>query len=308
MRIFENTHFDFIGNRKIAYIISTVLIVVGMIFLVTRGIEVGIDFQGGTEFVVQTESPLPVTQVREALAATFGREPEVKRFDQDVLIRLTEVQNAEEAEARVLETLSTSFAGSNPQIVKSDVIAPRFAKDLMEGAIYAILGSLLVIFVYILIRFEWRFGAGAVVALFHDVLITLGLFAMLHHILPFSLQIDQAIIAAFLTIVGYSINDTVVVFDRIREEMVPRKGEDFATVVNDAINQTLSRTLITSGTTLLVVFVLFILGGDVLKGFAFALLVGIGVGTYSSIFVASPIVVELRQRMKPAAKPVVAKR
>ncbi len=300
MRIFENTHFEFIRNRRTAYFISTGLIVLGMLSLIFRGIEVGIDFKGGTEFVVVTEGELPITTVRQVLAQEFGREPEVKRFDTDILVRLTDVEDAAVAQSRVTSAIAASFAGSNPKIVKSDIIAPRFAKDLMRGAIYAILGSMLVIFVYLLIRFEWRFSVGAVVAVFHDVLITLGIFALLHHILPFSLQIDQTIIAAFLTIVGYSINDTVVVFDRIREEMTIRKGEDFAIVTNDAINQTLSRTIITSGTTLLVILVLFIFGGDVLKGFAFALLVGIGVGTYSSIFVASPVVVELRKHMKPA--------
>jgi preprotein translocase SecF subunit len=158
------------------------------------------------------------------------------------------------------------------------------------------MGSLLVIFVYILIRFEWRFGVGAVTALFHDVLITLGIFSMLHGYVPFSLQIDQTIIAAFLTIVGYSLNDTVVVFDRIREYSGLFKAEEYESVVNRSINNTLSRTIITSGTTLLVVTVLFIFGGEVLRGFAFALIVGILIGTYSSIFVASPVVVELRSR------------
>ena len=300
MRIFENTHFDFLGNRSKAYIFSAVIILVGLGFLVFRGLEVGIDFKGGTEFVVETDNTLSVTDVRAALAQTFGREPEVKRFDDDVLVRLSDVADSDAAAAQVTDAIGQTFAGSNPRIVKTDNIAPRFARDLTEGAIYAVLGSLLVIFIYILIRFEWRFGVGAVAALFHDVLFTLGMFAMLHHILPFSLQIDQTIIAAFLTIVGYSINDTVVVFDRIREDLAARKGENFELIANDAINRTLSRTLITSGTTLLVVLVLFILGGDVLKGFAFALLVGIGIGTYSSIFVATPVVLELRKRMKPA--------
>jgi preprotein translocase SecF subunit len=153
-----------------------------------------------------------------------------------------------------------------------------------------------VIFVYILIRFEWRYSLGAVAALFHDVLITLGLFSLLHGVLPFSLQIDQTIIAAFLTIVGYSLNDTVVIFDRIREYTKRFKTESFDYVVNVSVNRTLSRTIVTSGTTLLVVLTLFIFGGEVLRGFAFALIVGILIGTYSSIFVAAPVVVELRTR------------
>ena len=149
---------------------------------------------------------------------------------------------------------------------------------------------------YILIRFEWRFSVGAVAALTHDVIITLGLFSLLHHLVPFSLTIDQAIIAAFLTIVGYSLNDTVVVFDRIREYTNLFKTEAYDHIVNRSINNTLSRTVVTSGTTLLVVITLFIFGSEVLRGFAFALAIGIIIGTYSSIFVASPVVVELRQR------------
>lgn len=300
MRILENTHIDFLGNRNKAYVFSAIIIILGMVMLVWRGLEVGIDFLGGSEFVVQTDGTQSVVDVRGALAQTFGAEPEVKRFGDDLLVRLADVTDPQAAQEQVVSTIATAFPESNPRITRSDNIAPRFANDLRQGAIYAVLGSLLVIFVYILIRFEWRFGVGAVAALFHDVLFTIGMFAMLHHILPFSLQIDQTIIAAFLTIVGYSINDTVVVFDRIREDLQVRKGESFELIANDAINRTLSRTLITSGTTLLVVLVLFILGGEVLKGFSFALLMGIGIGTYSSIFVATPMVVELRKRMKPA--------
>jgi preprotein translocase SecF subunit len=175
-------------------------------------------------------------------------------------------------------------------------VGPRFAQDLQRGAIYSILGSLLVIFVYILIRFEWRFSVGAVAALFHDVLIVLGMFSLLRFVMPFSLQIDQTIIAAFLTLVGYGLNDTVVVFDRIREYTGLFKSEKYENVVNRSINNTLSRTIITSGTTLLVVVILFIFGGEVLRGFTFALIMGIIIGTYSSVFVASPVVLALRQR------------
>jgi preprotein translocase SecF subunit len=196
----------------------------------------------------------------------------------------------------VLNAIRAAFPDVELSVQKTDNVGPRFAADLKEGAIFSVLGSLLVIFVYILIRFEWRFGVGAVAALFHDVLITLGVFSMLHGYLPFSLQIDQTIIAAFLTIVGYSLNDTVVVFDRVREYVGLFKAERYEDVVNRSINNTLSRTIITSGTTLLVVVVLFIFGGEVLRGFAFALIVGILIGTYSSIFVASPVVVALRQK------------
>jgi len=196
----------------------------------------------------------------------------------------------------IVSAIERDFPGSEPTIEGTYAVSPRFADDLKRGAIYSILGSLLVIFVYILLRFEWRFGVGAVAALFHDVTITLGIFSIFHGFVPFSLQIDQTIIAAFLTIVGYSLNDTVVVFDRIREYTGIFKSETYEHIVNKSINNTLSRTLVTSGTTLFVVAVLFIFGGEVLRGFAFALIIGILIGTYSSVFVASPIVLELRKR------------
>jgi len=298
MRIFENTNIDFIRNRVKAYFFSGVLILISLGSLLVHGLELGIDFKGGMEFVVETDEPLPTTEVRSMLTEVLGRAPEVKVFgDNGLLIRtLAEGDNSTQ-EGRILESIRASFAEANPRIVKTDTVSPRFAEDLKRGAIYSVFGSLIVIFVYILIRFEWRFGVGAVVALFHDVTITLGAFALLHGILPFSLQVDQTIIAAFLTIVGYSLNDTVVIFDRIREYTNLFKTETYENVVNRSINNTLSRTIITSGTTLLVVVTLFIFGGEVLRGFAFALIIGIVIGTYSSIFVASPIVLELRARM-----------
>jgi preprotein translocase SecF subunit len=172
---------------------------------------------------------------------------------------------------------------------------------LKRGAIYAVFGALGVIFLYILVRFEWRYSMGAVAALVHDVTITLGLFSILAGIVPFSLQIDQSIIAAFLTIVGYSLNDTVVVFDRVREYQNLFKTESFPEVVNRSINGTLSRTVVTSTTTLLVTLILFIFGGEVLRGFSFALTFGVVIGTYSSVFVASPVLVELEKRLEKSA-------
>jgi preprotein translocase subunit SecF len=297
MRMFENANYDFMGARKKAYIVSSVLMLLSLVSLLVRGLEVGIDFSGGMEFVVETTQPLDVTQARAELAGALGQEPEVKTFGEDaILVRTAAEGEITQVQSQIIQTIQSTFPASNPQVVKTDIVGPRFAEDLERGAIYSIFGSLLVVFVYILIRFEWRFGLGAVACLFHDVLITLGLFSLLHGWIPFSLQIDQTIIAAFLTIVGYSLNDTVVVFDRIREYTTLFKTERFADVVNRSINTTLSRTIITGGTTLLTVTVLFIFGGDVLRGFAFAIFVGVGVGIYSSIFVASPIVVELRHR------------
>ena len=276
MRIFENANYGFIPNRRKAYVFSGILLVLSVLSFVTRGIELGIDFKGGMEFVVETQSDLPVTDVRSTLADALGAEPEVKRFDMEgntggLLVRTVAEEAEGEGEITRVQNLITSgiaaeFPDAQPDVVKTDVVGPRFASDLQRGALYSIFGSLLVVFIYILIRFEWRFGAGAVVALIHDVTITLGLFSVLHDWLPFSLQIDQTIIAAFLTIVGYSLNDTVVVFDRIREYANVFKTEPYPDVVNRSINNTLSRTIVTSGTTLLVVITLFIFGGEVPEG------------------------------------------
>ena len=305
MRIFENASFDFVGSRRKAYVFSGTLLVLSLIAFTVRGLEMGIDFRGGMEFVVESRQDLAATDVREALAGVLGQAPEVKTYSDvsgegaadALLIRtlpggdITAVQN------QIVGGIEAAFPGAEPTVVKTDIVGPRFAEDLKRGAIYAVFGSLLVIFIYILLRFEWRFGLGAVAALFHDVLITLGIFAMLRGLLPFSLQIDQAIIAAFLTIVGYSLNDTVVIFDRIREFTNLFKTEPYKQVVNRSVNTTLSRTIVTSSTTLLVVITLFIFGGEVLRGFAFALIIGILIGTYSSVFVATPVVVELHDRV-----------
>lgn len=296
MRLFENADYNLVGARTKGYIFSGVLLVLSLVSFVLHGLEMGIDFQGGMEFVVQSETDLRPTEVRGVLGQALGAEPEVKTFENDLLVRTLPEGEITVVENQILEAIGSAYAGSNPQIIKTDIVGPRFASDLKRGAIYAVFGSLLVIFIYILIRFEWRFSLGAVAAVFHDVLIVLGLFSLLHGFLPFSLQIDQAIIAAFLTIVGYSLNDTVVIFDRIREYTNIFKTEPYEDVVNRSVNTTLSRTVVTSLTTLLVVTILFIFGGDVLRGFSFALIVGIMIGTYSSVFVATPIVVELQAR------------
>ena len=244
-------------------------------------------------------------EVRTALDAAMGSTPEVKEYGRPelLLIRTVAGGDPDSLQNLVVSSLDAAFPGASASAQRVESVGPRFAEDLKRGAAWSVLASLLVIFLYIMLRFEWRFSAGAVAALIHDVVITLGLFSFLHGWLPFSLQIDQTIIAAFLTIVGYSINDTVVIFDRIREYTNLFKTERFDRIVNRSINSTLSRTMMTSLTTLIVVAVLFLFGGEVLKGFAFALLVGIVIGTYSSVFVASPVAMALRDRtlgLKPA--------
>jgi preprotein translocase subunit SecF len=304
MRLFENADYTLIPNRRIGYIISGTLLILSIVSLLVRGLSLGIDFRGGMEFVVGNVGDLNTVEVRSALTGPLGNQPEVKTFGEgDLLIRASrdEGTNTTEVQELILSSIQEEFQGAEPEIIKTSVVGPRFAEDLKRGAYYAVLGALLVIFLYILVRFEWRYSVGAVAALVHDVTITLGLFSILAGVVPFSLQIDQGIIAAFLTIVGYSLNDTVVVFDRVREYVNLFKTEAFPVVVNKSINATLSRTVVTSITTLIVVTILFFFGSEVLRGFSFALIVGVIIGTYSSVFVASPAVVELNKRLEQPA-------
>ncbi|PSQ77820.1 MAG: protein translocase subunit SecF, partial [Bacteroidetes bacterium QH_8_67_23] len=282
-------------------VLSAVLLLLGIASFATRGLELGIDFQGGMEFVMEGTEQLETDEVREALGTVLATDPQVKTYNtgnaRGLLVRTTtsgDTTSISAVENRIVQTVQSEFPEASPRVISTSVVGASFASDMAQWAIYMILGSLLVVFLYILIRFEWRFGAGAIAALVHDVTITLGLFSLLAGLMPFSLQIDQAVVAAFLTIVGYSLNDTVVVFDRVREYENLFKTDEYNDVVNRSINSTLSRTFVTSITTLLVVTILFVFGGEVLKGFSFALIIGVIVGTYSSIFVASSTVVELR--------------
>ncbi len=301
MRLFENADYTLIPNRRIGYIISGILLTLSIASLLVRGLSLGIDFRGGMEFVVGNTQDVSTVELRSALTGPLGGQPEVKRYgDTGVLIRASAAGDINEVQQRILSTMKQEFPEAEPRIEKTNIVGPRFAEDLKQGAIYAVFGALAVIFLYILVRFEWRYSMGAVAALIHDVTITLGIFSLLAGVVPFSLQIDQSIIAAFLTIVGYSLNDTVVVFDRVREYVNLLKTENFPDVVNRSINATLSRTVVTSVTTLIVVTILFLFGGEVLRGFSFALIIGVIIGTYSSVFVASPTIVELDRRLDTA--------
>ncbi len=301
MRWFETPDFNFLKAHKIGYVVSGILLAAALIGILTKGLQYGIDFKGGKTFVLQFEEPVEVQDIRSELAEPLGGAPEVKFYgsSSEVLIRtdnpddITTVQNA------ITGAMGQLYPDNPNQVIKTDIVGPRFAEDLKRGAINAIIFALIVIFIYILIRFkDWTYSAGAVAALFHDVLIVLGVFTILSDIVPFSLQIDQAIIAAFLTIVGYSLNDTVVVFDRIRENSLLYKTMDYEEMINKSLNDTLSRTVITSVTTFFVVAVLFFFGGEVLRGFSFALMLGVVIGTYSSLFVASSMVIELNKRQQ----------
>lgn len=303
MRWFENPDFNFLKGHKIAYYISGILLVASIFGILTKGLQYGIDFKGGKEFVLQFEQPVDVIDIRSELTEPLDGTPVVKLFGspEEVLIRTDNPKDISEVQTLITNAMSELYSDNPATVIKTDIVGARFAEDLKRGALNAIIFALIVIFIYILIRFkDWTYSAGAVAALFHDVLIVIGVFTFLSGIVPFSLQMDQSIIAAFLTIVGYSLNDTVVVFDRIRENKLLYKTMDHDEMVNRSLNDTLSRTVITSVTTFFVVTILFIFGGEVLKGFSFALMLGVIIGTYSSLFVASSTVVEI-QRYKEKA-------
>ena len=304
MRIFDNTNFDFLSHNRDSYTVSGILLAIALFSLIFVGLEAGIDFKGGTEIIVKTDQPVEPTEVASALSSATGEIYEAKEYGDPltVQVRTAAGGDAEALKETVVSTIDQTFPGANARDIGTYSVGPRIASDLKDKAILLVLFSLLVILLYIFVRFDWRYAVAAVLTLAHDVIIVLGLFALFHNVTPFTLQIDQAIIAALLTIVGYSINDTVVVFDRIREYALLFKTEPYAETANRAINTTLSRTILTSGTTLIAVLVLFLIGGEVLKGFSLALLVGISVGTYSSIYVASPIVVALREKYAPARR------
>jgi len=301
MRLFETANYTIIPHRKVGYIISGTLILLSLVAIFGRGLQYGIDFRGGVEIILEFEEPVAVEEIRSELNVPLGTLPNIRRLGvgRDMLIRIDTEMPTSEVQRIVTSTAASLYPDNPSRIIQTETVGPSFADDLRNAALMSIIFALIVIFLYILIRFKkWSYSAGAVAALAHDVIITLGIFTILHGIVPFSLDINQVLIAAFLTIVGYSLNDTVVVFDRIRENSLIFKTESFDKMVNRSINNTLSRTVITSLTTLFVVTILFIFGGDVLKGLSFALIIGVLLGTYSSIFVASALLVDLQQKTR----------
>ncbi|GAB4257867.1 protein translocase subunit SecF [Deferrisoma sp.] len=289
------TNYDFLGKRKIFFALSAALILIGLASLVVRGgPRYGIDFAGGTLIQVQFHKPVKAGDIRSALADVIPGQVVVQAFGEENEYIIQTEQSSGELEGlakQVHDALAQKLGDDTVEIRRVEMVGPKVGKDLREKGLLAVLFSLGAILLYIWWRFELRFGFGAVAALFHDVLITIGAFSL------FNKQFDLTTVAALLTIVGYSLNDTIVVFDRIRENIKRTGGKgDLEALVNRSVNETLSRTLLTSGTTLLVVIALFLFGGGVIHDFAFALLVGIVVGTYSSIYIASPVVLALEKR------------
>lgn len=295
MRLLKNVDFDFLGKRRIAAMLSGGVILVGLLSLLSKGGPVlSIDFTGGTLAQIQFTNPIEVSDLRDRLLAQGFNRPAIQRFgtENEILIRVPVEESGENTSQR----LRAAFAGLDFEIRRMESVGPKIGGELKWAALKSIFFALLGILIYISIRFDRYYALGAVVALAHDVLITLGIFSLLN------LELDLAIIAAFLTIVGYSLNDTIVVFDRIRENVRNDRKADFFTTVNRSVNETLSRTVITSLTTFTVVLTLYLIGGEVIKYFAFALIIGIIVGTYSSIYVASPLMAALEVKAQARVK------
>ena len=306
MRILGQTNIDFMGMRRIFFVVSLGIIMLGMGAILLKGLEFGIDFVGGTEIVVEFEEAVPVEDIRGAMTNAGFDQAVVRTFGapQDILIRTLEMDHGDErARDVILGVLAERFPDNPTIVLREDSIGPTIGAELRRDATMAIIVALFAILGYIAIRFKFVYGLGAVAAIFHDVLVAVGLLALLHGVSPYlNLEISQHIIAAFLTIIGLSVNDTVVVFDRIRENLKLYRSWSMYDVINKSINDTLSRTIITSGTVLIVLVVLFVFGGEVTRGFAFTLIIGVIIGTYSSIYIASALVIEWVNRSQEKAK------
>ncbi|WP_424495057.1 protein translocase subunit SecDF [Salinimicrobium sp. GXAS 041] len=321
--LFTGMNINFLGKRKIGYTISGILVVVSLISLLTQGLNQGVDFVGGRSYTVRFEHAVNPTEIERDLVAEFGS-ANAKTFGAANQIKVTTKYKVEEEGTEVdneirrklydalqpnlpadlsYENFSVGEGEREFGIMQSLKVGPSIADDIKQASIWAVLGSLLVIFLYILLRFrKWQFSLGAVAAVTHDVLIVLGIFSLTYKFMPFNMEIDQAFIAAILTVVGYSLNDTVVIYDRIREFFNEHTSWAANDTINAAVNRTISRTLNTSLTTLIVLLAIFIFGGESIRGFMFALIVGVIVGTYSSVFIATPVTYDTMNKRKASKK------
>ncbi len=317
--LFQNMSITFLEKRKIAYVISGVLLIFSVTSLTFKGLNQGVDFVGGRSYTVRFDKIVNPTEIESVLVDAFGS-VEAKTFGDDNQLKITTKYKVDEEgtviDNEIYEKLYAGLQAYLPQgitydefvngsdlktvgIMSSIKVGPTIADDIKQNSFLAVFGSLIVVFLYILLRFrKWQFSLGAVAAVFHDVLIVLGIFSLTYSIMPFNMEINQAFIAAILTVIGYSLNDTVVVFDRIREFTNEHSKWELNTTVNSALNSTLSRTLNTSLTTLLVLLAIFTFGGESIRGFMFALIIGVVVGTYSSVFIATPVMFDTQNKNK----------
>lgn len=324
--LFANVRYDFLKRRKIAYVFSSIIIAIGLFSIFTNGLNPGVDFVGGRTYIVAFDKNLNPEEIKSSLAEQFVDEsghkfvPDVKNYGGKNQLKITTKflidqegeKSDEEVQRRLFEGLKDYFpegytyedfisSEESKKIgrLQSIKVGPSIADDIKKGAVYAVFGSMFVVFMYILFRFKkWQFSAGAVMAVFHDVLVVLGVFSLIWRFAPFNMEIDQAFIAAILTVIGYSLNDTVVIFDRIREFINEHHTWRLDKKINGALDSTLSRTLNTSLTTLITLITIFVFGGESIRGFVFALIIGVIVGTYSSLFIATPIMYDLIERKK----------
>ncbi|MCX6123092.1 MAG: protein translocase subunit SecF [Ignavibacteriales bacterium] len=306
MRLFKKTNIDFLGKRKMWYVVSSIMVLIGMISVVFKGITYGIDFQGGTEIVLAFQQKIEISDIRTALTKVGLGNCEIKTYGADnyILINTPEQATGTGIADKIRSAIQTSFADKKFNVIKEDKVGPKVGKELRTDAMLAVFWSFIAILAYVAIRFKFAYGFGAVVALVHDVFTTLGFLSILNGLVPgLNLDISQEVIAAFLTLIGVSVNDTVIIFDRIRENEKIYRSMPLMDVMNKSLNDTLSRTIITSGTIFIVLIVLLIFGGEVNRGFAFTMAFGIVTGTYSSIYVASAFVLDytrFRNRRKAA--------
>jgi SecD/SecF fusion protein len=322
--VLTKVNFDFIGVRKKFYVISSIIILVGIGSFFARGLSFGVDFSGGRSYVVRFDQDINTVEMRAALIDEFDEAPEVKTFGPNNQVKITTTYLIDDessvadslAERKLFEGINEFFgtpltyeefvSDDDDKVLgrmSSQKVGPTVAADIKRGAVISVIVALIIIFLYIAARFKkWQFGVGGLVTLFHDAIIVVSLYSLLYNIVPWTMEIDQTFIAAILTIIGYSVNDTVIIFDRIRENRTLYPKRDLKTNINNALNATLSRTFNTSGTTIAVLLIIFLFGGEVIRGFAFALMIGIAVGTYSSLFNATPIAYDLITRQEKKIK------
>ncbi|RBN51924.1 protein translocase subunit SecDF [Flavobacterium psychrolimnae] len=312
--MFNNFHFDFLGMKKWTYLFSSIVVVISVISLATNGLDEGVDFVGGRTFQVRFEKPIETEAVKAELAKVFDGSAEVKVFGSDNQLKITTkfkvqepgIKADEEVNKLLFATLKQHFSadmtydkfvnsydGKKLGILQASKVGPTVAEDIKTNAYWAVLGAMAIVFLYLMISYrKWQYSLGAIAAIAHDVIFVLGIYSLCYKFMPFGMEIDQHFIAAILTVIGYSMNDTVIVFDRVREYLAGKTKGTFAEIVNQSINTTMSRTINTSLTMIVVLLIMFVFGGESIRGFIFAMLVGIIVGTYSSLFIATPVLVD----------------
>jgi len=300
MEFFTKANIDFLGKRRVFLVLSLVFNIVGILVTAMFGLEYGIDFEGGTEIAVQIQPPPEVGEIRAAIGAAGFHGAEIKSYGRpnQFLIRVKESSGQTEPSTAILTALRERFQDRQLTLLKSDKVGPKIGAEMRLNAAIAVVISIVAILLYIAFRFEFIYGLGATVALVHDVIVAISAIAIVHHLGLLRIEVNQSVLAALLTVVGFSVNDTVIIFDRIRENRERHKGMNLIKLMNLSINETLSRTINTVLTVVLVLLALLILGGEVLQGFAFTMLVGILTGTYSSIYIASAFVIWFLEKVR----------